>query len=58
MADAVSDSFKNISFKKPKSFATELGGMVAIKIIQSKRICNSQAWCYIASVITRIKTKH
>ena len=31
VADAVSDSFKNISFKKVKSFATELGGMVAIK---------------------------
>ena len=31
VADAVSDSFKNISFKKAKSFATELGGMVAIK---------------------------
>ena len=30
-ADAIADSFKNITFKKAKAFATEYGGMVAIK---------------------------
>ena len=31
IADSIADSFKNISFKKAKSFATEFGGMVSIK---------------------------